>query len=81
MSRHEKNMSLPVDVCQLLFKQIEKPENLETCKAVNVYDNKYRINVYTRSHDDFWDVDKVRITQSYFCHLNGAELTIKYSKV
>ena len=81
MSTHEKNMSLPVDVCQLLFKQISKPENLETCKAVNVYDNKYRINVYTSSHDDYWDVEKVRITQSYFCHLNGTELTIKYSKV
>ena len=81
MSRHEKNMSLPVDVCQLLFKQIEKPENLETCKAVNVYDNKYRINVYTRSHDDFWDVDKVRITQSYFAKLEGENLTIVSPKI
>ena len=81
MSRHEKNLSLPVDVCQLLFKQIEKPTNLETCKAVNVYDNKYRVNVYTRSHCPIYDIDKVRITQSYFCHLNGEDLTIKYSKL
>ena len=81
MSRHEKNLSLPVDVCQLLFKQIEKPKNLETCKAVNVYDNKYRVNVYTRSHCPIYDIDQIRITQSYFCHLNGEELTIKYSKL
>jgi len=81
MKNLKQNMSLPVDVCQLLFKQIEKPKNLETCKAVNVYDNKYRVNVYTRSHCPIYDVDQVRITQSYFCHLNGEELTIKYSKL
>lgn len=81
MKNLKQNMSLPVDVCQLLFKQVEKPKNLETCKAVNVYDNKYRVNVYTRSHCPIYDIDQVRITQSYFCHLNGEELTIKYSKL
>ena len=70
-----------VDICTLLFKQCEKPKNLEVCKAVNVYDNKYRINVYTRSYDDFWDVDKVRITQSYFAKLEGENLTIVSPKL
>ena len=81
MRNLKKEMSLPIDVCSLLFKQIEKPKNLETCKAVNVYDNKYRVNVYTRSHDDFWDVDKVRITQSYFAKLEGENLTIVSPKI
>ena len=81
MKNLKQNMSLPVDVCQLLFKQIDKPKNLETCRAINVYDNKYRVNVYTRSHCPIYDIDKVRITQSYFCHLNGEDLTIKYSKL
>ena len=80
MKNLKERMSLPVDVCQLLFKQIEKPKNLEACKAVNVYDNKYRVNVYTRSHCPIYDIDQVRITESYFCHLNGENLTIKYSK-
>ena len=66
-----------IDICNLLFNQVEKPDNFEMCKAINVYDNKYRVNVYTRSHDDFWDVDKVRITQSYFARLDGNELHIK----
>ena len=81
MKNLKPNMNLPIDVCDLLFKQIERPKNLETCKAVNVYDNKYRVNVYTRSHCPIYDIDQVRITQSYFCHLNGEELTIKYSKL
>ena len=51
MSRHEQNLSLPVDVCQLLWDQVEKPKNLETCKAINVYDNKYCFrHFYVRSY-------------------------------
>jgi hypothetical protein len=77
-----KNQDAPmVDICTLLFKQRERPRNLEVCKAVNVYDNKYRINVYTRSYDDFWDIDKVRITQSYFAKLEGDNLTIVSPKI
>ena len=77
-----KNQDAPmVDICTLLFKQRERPRNLEVCKAVNVYDNKYRINVYTRSYDDFWDIDKVRITQSYFAKLEGENLTIVSPKL
>ena len=80
MARNKQDAPM-VDICTLLFKQRERPKNLEVCKAVNVYDNKYRINVYTRSYDDFWDVDKVRITQSYFAKLEGEYLTIVSPKL
>jgi len=66
-----------MDICDLLWEQVDKPKNLETCRAINVYDNKYRINVYTRSHDELYDLDRVRITQSYFCRLDGDTLTIR----
>ena len=65
-----------VDVCSLLFKQIKKPENFQMCKAINVYDNKYRINVYTKVYDEIWDLDKNRITHSYFARLDGEKLKI-----
>ena len=80
MKRKKQDVPM-VDICSLLFKQRERPKNLEVCKAVNVYDNKYRINVYTRSYDDFWDIDKVRITQSYFAKLEGDSLTIVSPKL
>tara|TARA_S200002703_G_scaffold91064_1_gene78509 strand:- start:4 stop:246 length:243 start_codon:yes stop_codon:yes gene_type:complete len=80
MARNKQDAPM-VDICTLLFKQRERPKNLEVCKAINVYDNKYRINVYTRSYDDFWDVDKVRITQSYFAKLEGENLTIVSPKL
>tara|TARA_R100000278_G_scaffold87413_1_gene66777 strand:+ start:661 stop:903 length:243 start_codon:yes stop_codon:yes gene_type:complete len=80
MARKKQDAPM-VDICTLLFKQRERPKNLEVCKAINVYDNKYRINVYTRSYDDFWDIDKVRITQSYFAKLEGDNLTIVSPKL
>lgn len=59
-----------LQVCDLLFSQIEKPKNFETCRAINVYDNKYRVNIYTKKYDEIYDVEQVRITQSYFCKLS-----------
>lgn len=74
----QKANNVPVyDICDLLWKQVDKPSNLEDCRAINVYDNKYRINVYTRSYDELYDIDKIRITESYFCRLDGDQLTIR----
>lgn len=77
MSSQKQSLPPVMDICDLLWEQVDKPKNLETCRAINVYDNKYRINVYTRSHDELYDLDRVRITQSYFCRLDGDTLTIR----
>lgn len=77
MSREIPSRDNHENVCGLLFDQIDRPKNLEKCWAINVYSNKYRVNLYTKSYDDFWDVDRVRITESYFCRLSDdGKLTI-----
>ena len=63
-------------VCDLLFKQVERPEKFEMCRAINVYDNKYRINVYIRIWYEIWQLEKKRITHSYFAKLDGDKLEI-----
>ena len=77
MSSQKPSLPPVMDICDLLWEQVDKPKNLETCRAINVYDNKYRINVYTRSYDELYDLDRVRITQSYFCRLDGDQLVIR----
>jgi len=57
------------DICDILFQQIDKPSNYKMCRAFNVYDNKYRINVYT--HEVVNDIESQRISQSYFAKLAG----------
>jgi len=77
MSSQKQSLPPVMDICDLLWDQVEKPKNLETCRAINVYDNKYRINVYTRFYDKLNDQERVRITQSYFCRLDGDQLVIR----
>jgi hypothetical protein len=67
--KESKDSIKPDDVCDMLFQQIEKPSNFKMCRAFNVYDNKYRINVYT--HEVIHDIESQRISQSYFAKLAG----------
>lgn len=71
-----QDMGQSDSICTLLFQQINKPSNYKMCKAINVYDNKYRINVYT--HEVVNDIPSQRISQSYFAKLagDGASLEI-----
>lgn len=60
---------------QLLFKQVEKPEKMFSVKIINVYDNKYRINLWAKVEED--DVEKNKIVNSYFASFKDDELVIK----
>lgn len=58
----------------LLFKQVEKPRHHLMTKIINLWDNRYRINVYIEIFED--NLIKKRIHSSYFCHYNSGKLTI-----
>lgn len=55
-------------VCSLLFKQIDRPLGYLMCRAINVYDDRYRINVYVKT--DVEGIEGKRIANSYFCKLD-----------
>ncbi len=56
------------DVCGLLFKQVDRPLGYLMCRAINVYDDRYRINVYVKTDVD--GIEGKRISTSYFCKLD-----------
>lgn len=56
------------NVCGLLFKQIDRPLGYLMCRAINVYDDRYRINVYVKT--DVEGIEGKRIANSYFCKLD-----------
>lgn len=58
----------------LLFKQVEKPKNVTRVKIVNVFDNKYRINVWVEIFED--NLTKNKIAQSYFAKFLDNSLVI-----
>lgn len=62
-------------VCHLLFKQRPRPAH-SRCKAINLWDNAYRINVYTTSKD-INGLDIERISYSCFARLDDKEDHLK----
>ena len=63
----EKPIDIPVeDISYLPI--IGKPDNLVTCKAINLYADRYRVNVYTKV--DINGCEGQRITYSCFAKIN-----------
>lgn len=63
-----------MDIENLLYEQVEKPKNHLMTKIINVYDNKYRINVYVETISD--NLVKRKIQSSYFARLDDNKLQI-----
>lgn len=63
-----------LEIEDLLFKQVDKPKHFLIVKIINVFDNRYRINVYTQHEEE--GLIKKRISSSYFCHYSSGKLEI-----
>jgi hypothetical protein len=59
---------------KLLFKQVQKPKRTTHTKIVNVFENRYRINVYVELEENGFT--KQKIGASYFAKLDGEKLNI-----
>ncbi len=67
-----KSTEVDGPVCDLLIKEIGRPKNLVMCKAMNVYDNRWRINVYTKYIvDNSTLLEGNKISYSCFAKLNN----------
>jgi len=62
------------EIEKLLFEQVDKPKNYLMTKAIKLWDNRYRINIYVEFEED--KLIKRKIISSYFCHYSTNKLTI-----
>lgn len=65
---------MELEIESLLFKQVEKPKHHLMTRIINVWENRYRINIYIEIEED--NLTKKRIHSSYFCHYNPGKLQI-----
>lgn len=63
-----------LEIESLLFKQVEKPKKHLMTRIINLWENRYRINVYIELEEE--GLIKKRIHSSYFCHYSPGNLTI-----
>jgi hypothetical protein len=65
---------MELEIESLLFKQVEKPRSHLMTKIINLWSNRYRINIYVEIEEN--DLIKRKIKQSYFCQYSPGKLTI-----
>lgn len=62
--------------CDVLFNHIKKPDDYIHCRSINVYDDRWRVNVYSKIYVD--GIEGKRISNSYFVHFNKATGDINF---
>ena len=65
-----------IEIESLLFKQVKQPKNYSMIKSINLWENRYRINIYTETVDQKDKLTKTKIDSSYFCHYEPGDLKI-----
>lgn len=65
---------MDLEIESLLFKIVEKPKKHLLTKVINLWENRYRINVYIEIEEN--NLTKRKIHSSYFCHYNNGVLNI-----
>jgi|LakMenE01Jun11ns_1017448.scaffolds.fasta_scaffold9665714_2 hypothetical protein len=51
-------------ICEQILKLTNKPDNYLMCRAINIYDNRYRVNIYTKTNVE--GIEGKKIGASYF---------------
>lgn len=72
--QNDKKIPENNDVCMKVLEKVGKPEHYLMCKAMNVFDDKYRVNIYTKRWVD--DIEGRSISKSYFVRYNKDGLHI-----
>lgn len=63
------------DIKTMLFKQVARPKGLAAVKVINVFEDRYRINLWVQREED--GLTKSKIGASYFAIVDGDGLRIK----
>lgn len=60
--------------CDVIFNYVDKPKDFIMCKSTNVYDDRWRINMYSKRYVD--DIEGRCISASYFIKFNSNDNTV-----
>jgi len=71
----KKMKDFNITPCDVIFSYVEKPKDYLMCKSMNVYDDRWRINVYSKRTVD--GIEGKYISQSYFTSFNTSNGELK----
>lgn len=61
--------------CDVIFNHVEKPNDYLCCKSVNVFEDRWRVNIYSKRYIE--GIEGKYISQSYFVHFNSENANLK----
>lgn len=64
-----------IQPCDVIFNHVEKPEDYLMCKSINVYDDRWRINIYSKHLVN--GIEDKRISKSVFASFNTNTCELK----
>lgn len=62
--------------CDVIFSHVEKPKDFLCCKSINVYDDRWRVNIYSKRYVE--GIEGKCISQSYFVNFNKSNGNITF---
>ncbi len=74
--QNDKKIEDNQEVCKKVLDMVGTPENYHMSKGMNVYDNKFRVNIFVKEELNDITGHKLYIKQSYFCRLDNDVVTI-----
>lgn len=62
--------------CDVIFSHVNKPKDFLMCKSTNVFDDRWRVNIYSKRYVE--GIEGKYISGSYFIHFDksNGDLTI-----
>jgi len=72
----KKIESYDITPCDVIFNHVEKPNDYLMCKSINVYDDRWRVNIYSKRLVN--DIEGKYISSSYFIHFNKATGDVEF---
>jgi len=61
--------------CDVIFNYTTKPADYLYCRSINIFDDRWRVNIYSRILVD--GIEGNRISKSFFTHFNQANGELK----
>ena len=62
--------------CDVIFNHVQKPKDYLMCKSINLFENRWRVNVYSKRLVD--GIEGKYISNSYFVHFSTSNGNIEF---
>jgi hypothetical protein len=61
--------------CDVIFNHTDKPDDYIYCRSINIYDDRWRVNIYSKRLVD--GIEGKYISKSFFTHFNKENGNLK----